>query len=114
MRVRAALPMCLAACLAACLAMAATARADDAPSPAPTASAAPSPVEVHGSVEKGALTIGQRFRYTIGVAAPTGVEILLAQPTERLDDFEIVDFGDTPALERNGKIVITRWFQLVG
>ena len=98
MRVRAALPMCLAACLAACLAMAATARADDAPSPAPTASAAPSPVEVHGSVEKGALTIGQRFRYTIEVAAPTGVEILLAHPTARLGDFEILDFGDTPAL----------------
>jgi hypothetical protein len=104
------------ALLLVCCALAATARADDepSPSPAPTASGAPSLVEVHGAVEKGTLTIGQRFRYTIEVAAPTGVEILLAQPTERLGDFEIVDFGDAPSVERNGKTVITRWFELVG
>ncbi|MEO6026680.1 MAG: hypothetical protein ABIR79_07440 [Candidatus Binatia bacterium] len=83
-------------------------------SPAATASPAPSPVTVHGSVEKGPLTIGQRFRYTIEVAAPTGTEMQLAQPTEHLGDFDIVDFGDAPAVERDGTTVIARWFQLVG
>jgi hypothetical protein len=86
----------------------------DEPSPVPTVSPAPSPVEVHGRVEKGPLTIGQRFRYTVEVAAPSGVEILLAQPTERLGDFDIVDFGDQPTADRDGKTVVTRWFQLVG
>ncbi len=95
------------------------ARADEpsaspAPSPAPTVSPAPSPVDVHGSVEKGTITIGQHFRYTIEVAAPPGVEILLAQPTEKLGDFEIVDFGDTKPVERDGKTVVTRWFELAG
>ncbi len=103
-------------CVGLLLAMLAAAgvRADDAPSPAPSASAAPSPVTVRGSVEKGTITIGQRFRYTIEVTAPSGVEIMLAQPTERLDDFEIVDFGDAKPVERDGKTVITRWFELVG
>lgn len=89
------------------------ARADE-PSPSPAASPPPSPVAVHGSVEKGTITIGQRFRYTVEVAAPTGIEILLAQPTEHLGDFDIVDFGDAKPVERDGKTVITRWFQLVG
>ena len=82
--------------------------------PAATASPAPSPVEVHARVEEGTLTIGQRFRYTVEVASPAAVEILLAQPTERLGDFDIVDFGDAPVAERDGKTVVTRWFQLVG
>jgi hypothetical protein len=113
--------MRLAAALVLAVALtAAAARADD-PTPAPTepapeatASPAPAPVQVHGSVEKGPLTIGQRFRYTIEVAVPKGVEVQLAQPTEKLGDFDIVDFGDTPPVERDGKTVITRWFQLVG
>ena len=84
------------------------------PSSAATASPLPAPVEVHARVETGTLTIGQRFRYTVEVTAPAAVEILLAQPTERLGDFDIVDFGDAPTVERNGKTVITRWLQLVG
>jgi hypothetical protein len=101
--------------------MVALARADEpspvpseAPAPAPSASPAASPVTVHGSVEKGPLTIGQRFRYTVEVAAKTGTEILLAQPTERLGDFDIVDFGDAATVERDGQTVVTRWFTLVG
>jgi hypothetical protein len=101
---------------AAALAVLATLARADTPAPSPPASAspAPAPVQVHASVEKGPLTIGQRFRYTVEVAAPKDVEIMMAQPTERLGDFDIVDFGDAPAVERDGKTVITRWFALVG
>jgi len=101
--------------LAAVLVATMCARAETlAPSPAATSSPAPAPVDVHARVEDGNLTIGQRFRYTIEVAAPATVEILLAQPTEHLGDFDIVDFGDAPTITRDGKTVITRWFQLVG
>jgi hypothetical protein len=105
--------------LLACVLVVATAvRAEEPATPAPTpigtASPAPAPVEVQGSVAQGPLTIGQRFRYTVEVAVPKGVEVQLAQPTERLGDFDIVDFGDAPPVERDGKTVITRWFQLVG
>ncbi|MCC6846909.1 MAG: hypothetical protein IT294_00300 [Deltaproteobacteria bacterium] len=87
--------------------------ADDA-APVPTASPAPGPVTVHGAIEPGEITIGQRFRYTVEVAAPTGVEILLTQPAEKLGDFDIVDFGDAQPVDRGGRTVITRWFALVG
>ncbi len=104
----------LGAALVVASLLAAVAARAQSPSPAASASPAPAPVAVQGSVEKGEITIGQRFRYTVEVAAPKEIEILLAQPTERLGDFEIVDFGDLPAAERDGTIVITRWFQLVG
>lgn len=112
-------PAVVAVALAAAACLATAARAESPapspdPSPAVTASPAPSPVEVRGSVPPGAFTIGERVRYTVEVAAPTGVEILLAQPTERLGAFDIVDFGDVPAAERDGKTVVTRWFELVG
>ena len=101
--------------LAAVLGATMSARAETpAPSPAATASPVPAPVEVHARVEDGTLTIGQRFRYTVEVAAPAAVEILLAQPTEHLGAFDIVDFGDAPTITRDGKTVVTRWFQLVG
>ena len=82
------------------------AHADDAP--------APGPVTVRARVEPDTVTIGQRFRYTLEVTTTPDVELMLAQPTETLGDFEIVDFGDLPAAERDGKAVVTRWFTLVG
>ena len=106
-------PVAVALLLGVIVATNAVAQTPDA-SPAATASPAPSPVAVHASVEKGTLTIGQRFRYTMEVTAPTEVEIMLAQPTEHLGDFDIVDFGDAPTVQRQGRTVITRWFELVG
>lgn len=98
--------------------LARAARADDA---APTAvdtghsaaEAAP-PVTVRARLEPDTTTIGTPFRYTMEVAAPTGVQIVLAQPTERLGDFDILDFGDAPPVTRNATTVITRWYRLAG
>ena len=88
----------------------------DTPAPSPAASASPaaSPVQVHASVEQGPITIGQRFRYTVQVTAPREIEILMAQPAERIGDFDVVDFGNVPAAEHDGRMVVTRWFELVG
>jgi len=87
------------------------ARADDA---APPGTPEASPVEIRAKTEPDSITIGTRFRYTVEVAAPKDVEIVLTQPTEKLGDFEIVDFGDTPPVQREGKTVIARWYTLVG
>ena len=48
------------------------------------------------------------------VAAPPGVEVVVTQPAEHLGDFEIVDFGDDPPVQRDGATVVTRWCALVG
>jgi hypothetical protein len=73
-----------------------------------------SPVAVHGRVEPDTVTIGTHFRYTVEVTAPAGTEVVLSQPTEKIGDFDILDFGDAPPAKRDGKTVVTRWFTLVG
>jgi hypothetical protein len=89
------------------------------PAPAPSATAAveaaaPSPVTITGKVEPDTVTIGSRFRYTIEVSAPQGTQIVLAKPTEKIGNFDIMDFGDTTPVERDGRTAVTRWFTLVG
>jgi hypothetical protein len=87
------------------------ARGASVAAPTPTAS---SPVQVHAKAEPETVTIGTHFRYTVEVVAPPDVEVLLSQPTARISDFEIVDFGDSPPVKRDGKTVVTRWYTLVG
>ncbi len=82
-----------------------------AATPAPTIA---SPLEINAKATPAKVTIGTRFRYTLEVAAPAGVDVVLAQPAERIGDFEIVDFGDEPTAHRDGKTIVTRWFTLAG
>jgi len=74
----------------------------------------PPPVEVHSSVDKSPITIGTLFRLTVEVSAAPGTEIVLTQPTEKIGDFDIVDFGDLPPREADGKRIVSRWYQLAG
>jgi len=78
------------------------------------APATDAPVVVTGRAIPDTTTIGSRVRYEVEVSAAPDVEVVLAQPAERLGDFEIVDFGDEPATERDGRRVVTRWFTLAG
>jgi hypothetical protein len=98
------------AVLALLLALAtATAHADDAPAP-------PSlpPVEVHARAEPDTVTIGTRFRYVVEVVTRANPETLVTQPSERIGDFDIVDFGIEPPVRRDDRTVVTRWYTLVG
>ncbi|HEY2387569.1 MAG TPA: hypothetical protein VGK30_11455 [Candidatus Binatia bacterium] len=92
------------------------ARADDATSPAaaPSANAAPGSVTVTARLEPDTTTIGTPFRYTTEITAPTGVQIVLAQPTERIGQFDILDFGDAPPVTHAGVTTVTRWYSLAG
>jgi hypothetical protein len=76
--------------------------------------AAPAPVEIRAAVDPDTVPIGTPVRYTLTIAAAPEVEIVLSQPTERLGDFEIVDFGDLPPGEWEGRRVVTRWLDVVG
>ena len=96
--------------VAAVLTAATFAYSDDEPTPAPETS----PIEIHATTEPDVITIGTRFRYTVEVAAPKDVEVVITQPTEKLGDFDIVDFGDVPPSQRDGKTIVTRWYTLVG
>jgi hypothetical protein len=72
------------------------------------------PVSVTARVEPAQPTIGQRFRYVLDVTARPGMEIEVAQPAARLGDFDIVDSGIEPPVERDGRVVTSRWWRLVG
>ena len=90
--------------LALLLASAALAVADDPPSP----------VEVRAHAEPDTVTIGTRFRYVVEVISAPETEVIVAQPAEKLGDFDIVDFGVETPTKRDGKIALTRWYRLVG
>jgi hypothetical protein len=71
-------------------------------------------VTVHAVATPDTTTIGTRVRYEVTVNAPPGVEIVVAQPTERVGDMDIVDFGiGDPTPTADGRVVVTRWWQLV-
>ncbi len=72
------------------------------------------PVTVRARIEPEGPTIGQPFRYLVDVTAAPGTEIVVAQPAERLGDFDILDFGVEPPVERDGTTVVSRWWQLIG
>ncbi len=74
----------------------------------------PPPVSVQAHVEPERPTIGQRFRYVLEVAAPPGAEVVVAQPGEHLGDFDVLDSGTDPPVERDGRTVTPRWWRLVG
>jgi hypothetical protein len=59
-------------------------------------------------------TIGSHIRYEVEVLAPAGTEVVVAQPSERIGDLDIVDFGsDPPAPAPDGKVALRRWWKLV-
>jgi hypothetical protein len=86
------------------LALAAIARPDDPPSP----------VTVHAVATPDDTTIGTRIRYEVTISAPEGIEVVVAQPAEKIGDMDIVDFGTVPATKTpDGRVAFTRWWQLV-
>ncbi len=82
------------------------ARADDA--------APPGPVSVRAWYQPEKITVGDRFRYFIEVSAAPGVEVVLAQPTEKLGDFDILDFGNEKPVTKDGRTLLVRWYEVVG
>ncbi len=95
--------------LAVAAAIATALRADDA-TPTPEES----PVGIHAKTEPALITIGTRFKYTLEVTTTPDVEVVLTQPAAKIGDFDIVDFGEAPPAQRDGKTTITRWLTLVG
>jgi hypothetical protein len=88
--------------LALVLLVAATAFGDDAP------------VAVRARVEPDTVAIGRRFRYLLEVESAPGAEVVVAQPSEHIGDFDIVDFGIEPPIEQNGRTLLRRWYALIG
>ena len=72
-----------------------------------------SPVVVTTAITPERATIGTPVRYTIEVSADPSVQVIVEQPTERIGDLDIIDFGVEPTRMVDGRNVILRWFSLV-
>jgi hypothetical protein len=71
-------------------------------------------VEIHARAMPEKPTIGSYIRYEMEVVAPTGTEVVVAQPSERIGDLDIVDFGsEPPAQAGDGNVTFRRWWKLV-
>jgi hypothetical protein len=84
-----------------------------AASPAQTPSPAAAPVAITTSVEPKSVPIGTPFRYTMHITAPKEVELLVPQLAGRIGDFEVVDFGSSEPSEKDGTVVLDRWYTLL-
>ncbi len=78
------------------------------------ASGAELPINVEVKAEPDEVTIGTPFRFTVEVTAPTGMDIVMAQPTEHIGDFDIIDFGTVPSQQDAGMTTVGRWYRLAG
>ena len=74
----------------------------------------PPPVTIRAASSPEQPTIGSHIRYSVDVVYPQGLEVVVAQPAERIGDLEIVDFGASPpkALP-DGNMSLERWWTLV-
>jgi len=93
----------LALALALALSAAAAAHADDS-----------APIRIRAKATPEKPTIGSYIRYEVDVTAPAGTEVVVAQPSERIGDLDIIDFGSEPPAETtDGAVTFRRWWKLV-
>ena len=69
------------------------------------------PVTVQASVDRTAVSIGDRIRYTIEVEAGKEIEVRIAEFGENLEDFSVRDFGSSKG-GFWGKQKLTQWYVL--
>lgn len=69
-------------------------------------------VTVQTSVDRAEIYIGDLIRYTITVTAPAGTEVEIPLLGEQLGDFTVIDFGDSPPQENQGKVTTGQWYTL--
>lgn len=75
----------------------------------------PVAVVVQPSVDQVAITIGDPIRYTVTVTAETNVDVQVPVFSDRLGDFDIIDFGELPSRPdrtTEDRAITARWYTL--
>ena len=70
------------------------------------------PVVVTATAEPREVRIGDPIRYVVEVAAAPETETHIPLLSGAIGDFQIVDFGDNPPRDEQGKHLISRWYTL--
>jgi len=87
--------------------------AKSAEAAAKSAEPAAPPVVVIGRTDRERVSIGTPFRYTVEVRAEKDVELVVPVLGGQLGEFTVTDFGEEPVTERDGRVIVTRWYTLV-
>lgn len=69
-------------------------------------------VVVQASVDQNEITIGDPIRYTLTVTAETNVDVQVPVFSDRLGDFDIIDFGELPSRSTQDPVITARWYAL--
>lgn len=74
--------------------------------------AADAPVVVTATAEPREVRLGDPIRYVVEIAAAPDTETYIPLLSGAIGDFQIVDFGENPPRDENGKHIISRWYTL--
>lgn len=82
--------------------------------PAPDAQAAADrpTVEASASVDKAVATTGDLITYKVIVDYDPAYQVEIPEPGAEIAGFRIVEIGSDPTIERDGRRIETRWYQL--
>ncbi|MFA4988075.1 MAG: hypothetical protein WC572_00555 [Candidatus Omnitrophota bacterium] len=72
----------------------------------------PAPAAVKASVDKTAVSIGDKIKYTLSIEKDKGVEVELPVFGDNLGNFAIKDFGSAKKNLFSGREIISKWYIL--
>ena len=70
------------------------------------------PVEVMAQVDRATATTGDPIRYTLTATSDPQIEVTIPEMGAQIAGLRIIDIGSTEPLERDGRKIIERWYEL--
>jgi hypothetical protein len=70
------------------------------------------PVEVKAEVDRATATTGDPIRYTLTATSNPQIEVTIPEMGSQIAGLRIIDIGSSEPLERDGRKIIDRWYEL--
>jgi hypothetical protein len=70
------------------------------------------PVEVKAEVDRATATTGDPIRYTLTATSDPQIEVTIPEMGSQIAGLRIIDIGSSEPLERDGRKIIDRWYEL--
>jgi hypothetical protein len=70
------------------------------------------PVEAMAQVDRATATTGDPIRYTLTATSDPQIEVTIPEMGAQIAGLRIIDIGSTGPLERDGRKIMSRWYEL--
>lgn len=70
------------------------------------------PVEAMAQVDRATATTGDPIRYTLTATSDPQIDVTIPEMGAQISGLRIIDIGSTGPLERDGRKVMSRWYEL--